>query len=153
MIEVRKLASNLEKSTQYVSSLWETVLEQSLKDLQLESDYFLILVNSMDSPEKLKIVLEIFRIYETPVNQNKTMTKLIDCVDLSPFNLAQWWDALIEIHLWLKKHPVKTNLDQMVDYLSCCTESPDCKTTRQDFKNISQQMLNTYGYEAPESFE
>jgi hypothetical protein len=72
--------------------------------------------------------------------------RLVEYVLDSPFAFPEWMDAIEYFEQWLKKNQKKVDLISMLDYLHCCTVSPEARAPGQILSHLLSDMLELYGF-------
>jgi hypothetical protein len=81
-------------------------------------------------------------------NSGPFIAVIFQSVNVSPFSLTDWLDAIESFHAWLVDHRRKIDFLPMVKYLQCCVEAPDALKSGHTLKVLVVDMLAEFDYEA-----
>ena len=128
---------------------WNAVLESAQQSLKsVNTDLLVTLLTASQSPRQFTLVIRLMYQYEKSHRHGEPITDIIlRNANESAFALSDWLSAIEFFHDWLEEKNRKMDFLSMLNYLSCCVESPDARYAGQTLTPLLKDMLQIFGYD------
>ena len=149
--DVRALTDLKRVETRHEGVDWLRALEsarQSLKFIDIDYESLERLALASRSPHQFTVLSRLIYQYGRSHPQGAQIADLLfSLTNESSFSLADWLDAIQGFYDWLQKNGRKVDFLPMLEYLKCCSVSPDAREAGQTLGGLVEDMLRVCGYE------
>ncbi len=149
--DVRTLGLRKHRETEHPEAEWLRALEsarQSLKFVEIDYESLEQFALACRAPAKFTTLTRLIYQYgRSHPGGDSIADVILGYVNASPFDLADWIDAIDYFHGWLEREGRKIDFLPMLKYLECCVASPDAREGGYTFIALIEDMLAVSGYE------
>lgn len=149
-LNIKDLAFQKSKEIASFEHEWTRALkwaQVTLSQSVLSEEGFKQLVLASNKPEKFTLLIRLIYSYSKQNPHREPAPAKLQClVDSTSFTMSDWVDAIFYFHHWLENNHRKINFLSMLNYLECCSNSPDANEPGQTLESLLRDMLNLFDY-------
>ena len=151
MLNIEQVALQRANETKTPYLEWINVFTEGIElqsRIHLAGEEFTTLAENCHKPAQFALIVEALDEYvkEYPEVTNG-LAVITEHVNDSVYGLAQWVEAIEYFYEWLGQNQLNAGLVSLLEYISCCTQSPQSFGGKIPLRDVLTDMLDQYGFE------